>query len=87
MRGGVQVKHFLVFVTVVGLLLVAQVALATDNAVQTTQASETPTLTVEPPFGAPGKPSARTFRRYYQIRCYPGCHVTQKGPVPTRVHP
>ncbi len=34
----------------------------------------------------PAPTGAAGFRRYYQIRCYPGCH-TYGTPVPTRVHP
>ncbi len=34
----------------------------------------------------PAPTGAAGFRRYYQKRCYPGCH-TYGTPVPTRVHP
>jgi hypothetical protein len=33
------------------------------------------------PTGAPG------FRKYYQIRCYPGCHSYSSTPEPARIHP
>jgi hypothetical protein len=38
------------------------------------------------PYPAPtGLPA---FRRYYQIRYYPGCHTYGSAtPVPTRIHP
>jgi hypothetical protein len=71
-------KHFVAFVIVIGLLLVAQAVLAESDPAPVVQTDETLTPTSEPPFGAPGKPSEDTFRRYYQIRCYPGCHEVQK---------
>jgi hypothetical protein len=74
-------RYFVVVMLVVGLLLVAQAALADSNSALIAQTAETPTPTPDSPFGAPGKPSIDTFRRYYQIRCYPGCHDVQKtGP-------
>lgn len=44
--------------------------------------TERPYRSYPAPTGAPG------FRRYYQIRCYPGCHTYPAAtPEPTRIHP
>lgn len=53
-----------------------------------TQPTATPTVdaarahrSYPAPTGAPG------FRKYYQIRCYPGCHTYSSTPEPARIHP
>jgi hypothetical protein len=54
----------------------------------TVQPTATPTVSLErvyrsypAPTGAPG------FRKYYQMRCYPGCHTYPSAAEPTKVHP
>jgi hypothetical protein len=47
---------------------------------------ERPNRSYPAPTGAPG------FRKYYQMRCYPGCHsypaaYGESTPEPTKVHP
>jgi len=71
-------KYFLAYLTILGMLLAAQAVLAEGNPAPTDQMAEMAAPTPEPPFGAPGRPTEDTFRRYYQIRCYPGCHEVQK---------
>ena len=44
-------------------------------------ASDRPHRSYPAPTGAPG------FRKYYQKRCYPGCHYGASAAEPTRVHP
>jgi len=42
---------------------------------------ERPYRSYPAPTGYPG------FRKYYQIRCYPGCHTYSSTPEPARIHP
>jgi len=42
----------------------------------------------ERPYRSYPAPTGYTgFRKYYQKRCYPGCHYDSSAAEPTRVHP
>ena len=51
---------------------------AAEDTPSMTSASDRPNRSYPPPTGEAG------FRRYYQKRCYPGCHVQS---TPTPAHP
>jgi hypothetical protein len=54
-----------------------------SDALAAASASERPNRSYPAPTGYPG------FRKYYQKRCYPGCHydATEGTPTPEVVHP
>ena len=53
-----------------------------DSVAMDQGSAERPYRSYPAPTGSPG------FRRYYQIRCYPGCHSYPSAtPDATRVHP
>ncbi len=56
-------------------------ALAVQPTATPTIDSDRPYRSYPAPTGYPG------FRKYYQMRCYPGCHTYPSTPAPTRVHP
>jgi hypothetical protein len=56
-------------------------AKATQQVIQGQPTEIRPYRSYPAPTGLPG------FRRYYQMRCYPGCHSYGGTPAPTGVHP
>jgi len=60
---------------------------ASPSALSSTLAAGTPEPTRERLYRSYPAPTGQAgFRRYYQIRCYPGCH-TGPTPGPAPVHP
>jgi hypothetical protein len=54
----------------------------------TAQPTATLTVSIERPYRSYAAPTgAPGFRKYYQIRCYPGCHSYPSAAEPTKVHP